>query len=198
MGGQSQTLLDELLPSFDVNEVHETWVPAAPERAYAAVREVRPDEVRLARPLMALRSVPGLFTGKSLTLGPSVPFLDQMLGLGFVRLGEREGSELVIGAVGRFWSLAGNRPLGEIRGRDDFVDFDAPGFAKAALNVLVRPAGAGSTVLTETRIVGTDSRARRRFRVYWAVIGPWSALLRRSLLRAVRRRAAASNPSDGP
>src|SRR5438093_12527969 len=117
MSGPSPTLLDELLPSFDVNEVHETWVPATPERAYAAVRGVRPDEVRLARPLMALRSVPGIFTGKALTLGPSVPFLDQMLALGFVELGRREGSELVIGAVGRFWSLAGNRPLGEVRSR---------------------------------------------------------------------------------
>jgi hypothetical protein len=188
MAGSSQTLLDELMPSFDVNEVHQTWVPASPEEAFAAVREVRPSEVLLARPLMALRSLPGLLTGKGLTLGPSTPFLEQMLGLGFATLGERAGSEVVIGAIGRFWSLAGNRPLGEIRGPDDFVGFDAPGFAKAALNVLVSPSAGGSTILTETRIVGTDPGATRRFRIYWAVIGPWSALLRRSLLRAVRRR----------
>jgi hypothetical protein len=42
---------------------------------------------------------------------------------------------------------------------------------------------------TETRIKATDAAARRRFRLYWLAIGPGSAMTRRSLLRAVKRRA---------
>ena len=32
--------------------------------------------------------------------------------------------------------------------------------------------------------------ARRKFRVYWALIGPFSGVLRRTLLRRIARRAA--------
>lgn len=42
---------------------------------------------------------------------------------------------------------------------------------------------------TETRGYSTDSRARRRFAVYWALIRPASGLVRRDMLATVRRRA---------
>jgi len=187
------SLVDQLLPSFDVNEVHEAWVPATLERTYAAARAVTPREVRLLRPLMALRGVPGFVTGKPLTVDPSAPFFEQMLGLGFIQLGERASRELVVGAVGRFWSPAGNRPVAAIQTCDEFLHFQAPGYAKAVMNVAVSPSGTGSRISTETRVVGTDPGATRRFRLYWLVIGPWSGLLRRSLLRAVRERAGSRN-----
>ncbi len=47
---------------------------------------------------------------------------------------------------------------------------------------------------TETRVFATDSRARRRFAVYWRVIYPGSALIRRSWLDAIKRRA--ENPTS--
>jgi hypothetical protein len=42
---------------------------------------------------------------------------------------------------------------------------------------------------TETRIAYFDSAARRKFRLYWTLVGPFSGLLRRVLLTGVQRRA---------
>lgn len=193
-GSAQRKLLDEVMPSFHVNEVHETWVRAAPEEAYVAARSATVGEVPLLRGLMALRGVPGALRGQGLVLDRTVPFLEEALALGFVELGERAPFELVVGAIGRFWSPAGGRPLGRVRSREDFLRFDEPGFAKAAMNLFVEPAGAGSRIATETRILGTDRGATLRFRLYWLLIGPWSALIRRSMLRAVRRRVAGASP----
>ncbi len=44
---------------------------------------------------------------------------------------------------------------------------------------------------TETRIRYFGTAARRKFRLYWTFVGPFSGLIRRALLRGVRRRAQA-------
>jgi hypothetical protein len=173
-------LIDEVLPEYDVHEHHELWVPAAPGAAYAAVKAVSAREVRLFGPLMRLRT----FGRSGRVFDPETPLLEQMLGIGFLQLGERPGEEIVVGAIGRFWSPAGNRP----RVTDDFAGFSEPGYAKAALNFAVRPDGQGSRITTETRVIGTDPSASRKFRVYWVIIRPASGAIRRSWLKAIRRR----------
>jgi len=67
-----------------------------------------------------------------------------------------------------------------------------PRFAKTAMNFLVEEEEGGwCRLATETRVLGTDDGARRRFAVYWRVIYPGSALIRRMWLRAVKERAEA-------
>jgi hypothetical protein len=39
-------LLDEVLPRFDASEVHDVWIPAQPDAAFAAVKQVTVHEVR--------------------------------------------------------------------------------------------------------------------------------------------------------
>ena len=48
--------------------------------------------------------------------------------------------------------------------REDFLAFDEPGYAKAGLNFCVLPDGNGSHITTETRVIGTDAEATRKFR----------------------------------
>jgi hypothetical protein len=177
-------LLDDVMPEYDVHEVHSIWVPVAPEEAYEAVRKVSASDVRLFGPLMVLRTV-----GRSRRLfGPAQPLIGEMLKVGFMPLGERPGEEVVLGAVGRFWSPFGNKP----RVVEDFVSFAEPGLAKAAMNFSVRAESGGTRVTTETRIIGTDAAATRKFRRYWLLIRLGSGAIRRSWLKAVRRRVAAS------
>ena len=107
-----------------------------------------------------------------------------MLKVGFVRLGERPGEEIALGAIGRFWSPTGNRPVPT----GDFAGFSKPGYAKAAMNFTVAAEGGGSRITTETRIVGTDAAATRKFRRYWLLIRLGSGAIRRSWLKAIRRR----------
>ena len=96
----------------------------------------------------------------------------------------------MFGIAGRFWRLDGD--LRRLADRDAFLAFDEEGCVKGAWNLRVEPMGDGTTELsTETRVAYLGSDARRKFRVYWTLVGPFSGLIRRSLLRGVRRRAEA-------
>jgi hypothetical protein len=74
---------------------------------------------------------------------------------------------------------------------DDFAGFAEPGYAKMAMDMCARSDGAGSRLETETRVFLTNAAARRRFAAYWLVIRPFSGLIRRSWLKAAKRRAEA-------
>ena len=194
-GGTS--LLDEAMPRWDFNEVHDTVVAAAPAAVFDAIRAVTTREVRVLAPLMALRLVPAAIRhpragGGRLLAGilgrGSRSLIDEFLDFGFVVLGTTEGEEMVLGAVGRFWRPAGNEPVA-VAGREEFIGFDSPGYAKGAMNFTVAPEGDGSRLGTETRVVATSPDARRSFGRYWRLILPGSALIRRSALGAISRRA---------
>src|SRR6266850_417448 len=57
--------------------------------------------------------------------------------------------------------------------------------------VPIRAAG-GTRLATETRVHAASSAARRRFHLYWLVVGPFSALIRRRWLASARRAAESS------
>lgn len=82
-----------------------------------------------------------------------------------------------------------------MRDPSPFIQFDEPGFAKAAVNFRVTGRGDVTSLLTtETRILCTDPDSRRRFERYWFFVHPGSALIRRVWLRAIRKRAEAVSP----
>lgn len=157
-------------------------VRAGPDRAYRAVREVDLSDSAVIRSLFALRGLP--------RRGPLS--LDDLPRIGFVILAEDPGREIVLGLVGRFW-----RARGGLRrvAPGEFDAFAEPGFAKAAWNFLVEPAGGGrSAVSTETRVVTTDPASLRSFRRYWRLAGPFSALVRRRTLALIREGAERPGP----
>jgi hypothetical protein len=180
--------LDEFLPDHDANEVHSIRVAAPPAGVLAAARELTSREVPLLVGLMALRTLAAALLRRSpfrLRRDLGRPILEQATRRGFVVLAERP-DELVLGVVGRFWTSTGGL---EHIDAAEFASFEAPGFAKAVMNFHVRAVDGGTLLTTETRIRGTDDEARRRFRRYWRVVMPGSALIRRAWLRAIRRRA---------
>ena len=183
---EPDSLLDEVLPRYEVHERHEIWVPAAPPEAYEAVKAVSASEVKLLGPLMRLRT----FGRWSRRLDEGSPLIRDLEQTGFIPLGERPNEEFVYGAIGRFWSPTGNRPIAA----EDFEAFSEPGYAKAAMNFAVRSEREGSRITTETRILGTDAEASRKFRVYWLLIRPGSGAIRRSWLKAIRRRLERTRP----
>jgi hypothetical protein len=183
------TILHSLVPEYDHHEVHELTVAAPPEVVYAAVREVTTAEIRLLRPLMFLRMLPARLRGRRPGIAGSARVIDAFLEAGFTLLGERPGTEIALGAIGRFWSIGGNMPVAGIDTPERFAAFDEPGYAKAALDVRVVPHSRGARVITETRVRSTSPDARRRFGRYWGAIRWGSGAIRRSLLHAIRRRA---------
>lgn len=55
---------------------------------------------------------------------------------------------------------------------------------RIAIDFRAEPIPGGSRLSTETRVKATTEQARRRFRLYWLAIGPFSALIRRRWLAA--------------
>jgi hypothetical protein len=179
-------LIDELMPQFDEFERHERLVRAAPPAVYAALRRVDLLDPWIIRWLLALRTAPGALRRPRQAPRRRTLRLEQMLEHGFVLLGERPERELVLGVVGRFWTLAGERLPLDAAG---FAAFDRPGYAKVVWDFRLTPEGGLTRLSTETRIQCLDAESQRRFRRYWRVIGPFSGLIRRALLRAIAREA---------
>ena len=168
------TLLDRILPTWDVRETHGIRIDAPAAQMLDAVREATPADAPLLRALFALRGLPA---------AAREPIWTQMLSrAGFAQLAEERGREVVAGAIGRPWNV-----FERLRRDLDFLAFDEPGYAKMALGFHV----VDGLLTTETRVFLTDGEARRRFGHYWRVVGPLSSLTRQSWLAAAKRRAAA-------
>jgi hypothetical protein len=117
-----------------------------------------------------------------------MPVLDAALAGGGILLAEAPPREIVFGLI-----VIGGERMTRPVSSDAFRGLSGPGFAKAAMNFLVEAdAHGGSLVTTETRIHATDRNSVRRFGVYWRIIQPGSALIRRMWLRAIERRATRS------
>ena len=178
-------LIDEFLPDYDVVEHHDVDVDAPVDGAYRAVKELDLARSPVVLALLFARGLPHLFTG---AVKPKRRLrLDDIVESGFVVLGEEPERELVLGIIGKFWQLSS----GVLRIEPgEFTRFDTPGFAKASWNFVVsaRPGG-GARIETETRVACTDDDARSRFSRYWWLIGSFSALIRRIMLREIKRDA---------
>ena len=191
------TLLDRLVPAFQAVERHSALIAAAPDQVWDVLAEVTTGELHLFRLLMGARRLPGrLLGGPRARFDPGEPLLGWAVRSGFAILGQESGRELVVGAIGQPWRLAGGRGVAVADGRE-FAAFDQAGYAKMAANLRLDPvAGGRATQLsTETRVVCTDAASARRFARYWRLIRPASGAIRRSWLVAIKGRA--ERPSDG-
>ena len=176
------------MPRFDTRSQHAIEVDAPAQRVFAAVEAVTVKDVRFLRELEFIRAVPGLAaTGRLVVPKPDAPLVLSFT-RGAVLLGARPPEEVLVGAIGRFWRLAGNEPVA-FGSPEEFLAFTKPGFAKAVVGFRLDPGGGEILVTTETRFVATDDATRRLMRHYWRIIRPGSNLIRTEWLRAIRRRA---------
>jgi len=167
-------ILDEWIPKHHFSEKHSVITQATPGLLYDSIVAMDLAASPLVRFLYSLRRMPRA----TLTL-------EGMKEIGFSVLGMKEEREYVIGLVGRFW-----KPVPEIIDirPDSFASFNEEGYAKAALNFLIGESIGGNRQLsTETRVYCTSLDARIRFSAYWAVIRPFSGLIRKAMLKEIIR-----------
>lgn len=167
------TQIDAFLPHYDVHEVHSITIAGRPDAIYRAIRSLDFSRASVIRSLFRLRGMPSASIG-----------LEQLLQSGFILLADHPGQSLVLGLVGRFWLPTGQLiPVAP----EDFRAMAPAGCAKAAWDFFMEEMRPGRVRLsTETRVHCMDARSRKRFMLYWRVIGPFSAWIRREMLRGIK------------
>ncbi|MCI0415716.1 hypothetical protein L0222_23320 [bacterium] len=171
------TLLDEILPDFDVAAKYTIRIQASPEQIFNILQSGIPTGT-LTRLLMLLRRIPRIFRN------------DGCADYSFYKLKQSQGREIVIGIIGQFWKPAATTI--EINSLDEFMSFQRRGFSKAALNLRIVSQKNGSSLLsTETRVVSYGS-AKDKFGTYWRLIKPFSGMIRREILRKIKKQAEAA------
>jgi hypothetical protein len=186
---EARSLIDEFLPSGDFSAAYTIGIDASTSAVYQCLLQSDFSDAWLVRFLMSLRS--GKWLPRNRIPGD---LLERLKGTGFVVLVEVPDEELVIGVAGRFWRPDGGRCM-ELAA-DDFTGFSRPGYAKVAWNFKLRADSSESTVLsTETRIKCFGRAALWKFRIYWSLVGPFSGLMRKAILKRVKSEAQSKGVS---
>lgn len=162
----SATHLDQAMPAWQFNEVHSIHVNAPPQKVFASIGPVTAGEIRFFRTLIAIRRLGRPLPPGILNAPENESLLDLATRTSFRYLANDPPRELVVATI-----------------------IVRPRAVIATMNFLVTPEGDGSRLSTETRVYANTDSARRRFAVYWRVIHPGSDIIRRSWLRAIKRRA---------
>lgn len=180
---KNRSRIDQFLPTHDFSATYEVHIDAPASVVYASLLRSDFSEAWLVRMLMSIRS------GRRLPRNRVPTDLRQRLqGTDFVILDEVPAGELVIGVAGRFWHPDGGRCLDLTVG--DFGGFARFGYAKVAWNFRLRTESPKCTVLsTETRIKCFGRAALWKFRFYWSLVGPFSGLIRKAILKQVKTEA---------
>jgi hypothetical protein len=153
------------MPSFDVGERHEAIIALPPEQALrrALATPVAPDSfVRLLLTLRGLR--------------PQGSIEEFMVANGFL-LFERTATSYVVGL------FVGRSPV-PVADPGAWRAANVPRSLKIAADFRTEPVQGGSRLITETRVAATGVVPLLVFRLYWLMVGPFSALIRRRWLRA--------------
>ena len=178
-------LIDSFAPNPDAVETHRITINAAPDAVYRALWTADLGSSLIIKSLLALRSLPEFILRRGrLPPRKRAITLQTVIDSGFGIL-VSQPEEIVLGVTGKFWRPTGN--LSPFK-REDFDRPVSPGFARGVWNFSVKEAQPGRTILsTETRVVCGDDASRRKFRVYWLFVRPFSGLIRRLILNAVKR-----------
>lgn len=199
-------LIDEYLPAYDWSERHSITIFAPASVVYGSLRTADFAESPIVRGLLGLRALPARLSPSAAASGGrgsegqafgerqrrARTTLDSFRKSGFTILAEKPYEELLIGLVGRFWTIHGGIC------ETDSARFRSPmepGTARAAWNFALTPllGGESTLLMTETRIQAADTSARMSFSRYWLLIRPFSGLIRRLMLRAIRDEAESAS-----
>jgi hypothetical protein len=144
----SQLLMDQFLPRYDLAVVHADVFRAPPTECYLAASELDLFQAPLVRALLGIRGLPRRVVGtlrareKTTTLGasPHTFRLKDMVDLGWILLGETPGVEMVLGQVSQPWKGVADSTHAPTT-PEQYTSFDEPGFAKIATSLRIDPYG---------------------------------------------------------
>jgi hypothetical protein len=202
MKTEETMLLDKYLPKYDFTEVHTIEIKSTAEVAYEAMQDTTMKEIHwFVNVLFNLRALPEKLAGRKENPLSSAAFpdnkslLDQMLNSTFVKIEEQPPREIVFGlivpsSIGRVWKKSSGQIL-KMADAAELTAFNNPDFLDVIANFTIKDESESGCVIvrTESRVKGLSEKARKNFRPYWLIIRPWSGLIRRLWLKAIKRRA---------
>lgn len=182
---ERDAFLDRFMPEYEVVERHHIVVAAPADVTFGALMDMDLEDSSIIR---------AIFKGRELLLGADAEAKPRARGLvamtrelGWGTLADAAGHEIVMGAVTQPWNA--NVVFRGVP-REEFADFNEPGYVKIAWTLRVDAAGEGASIArTETRAIATDAEARRKFRWYWARFSPGIVLIRAVSLPLVKKEA---------
>ncbi|WP_051004132.1 MULTISPECIES: hypothetical protein [unclassified Rhodococcus (in: high G+C Gram-positive bacteria)] len=190
--GRRSSLIEAQLPIYEQRILRTQVVCASAPEIFAALRRV--DFFRspvVALPNLARIAIDALRARRCAHIqrsGSEFRF-DQLLEPdgGFQLLAEEPDHALVLGFIGRWWEQG----YGRVEWAPaDFGQFSRPGYGLGAWGFAVLAYDARTSILVaEVRVHGTDERARRMFRRYWTVVGPFVKAMSGPILRLIRDEA---------
>ncbi|WP_281885235.1 hypothetical protein [Paenibacillus sp. YYML68] len=166
-------LIDQYLRPRHFEEIHTITIDSTPAEVYQAIKKLDFSHSKIIRFLFWLRGMP-----------KEALKLEGFLDIGFIKLSEKVGEEIVLGEVGRPWKANGD--LRELDA-NQFCSFNESGFVKIVWNFHVAQLNEGTRVTTITRVYCTDRVSKRIFSFYWFFIAPFSKWIRRILLRLIKK-----------
>jgi len=183
--GESDSLLDQFMPEYEVDERHSLRVTAPAEIAFQAAATLDLEQSKVIRGLFKSREF--MLSGQQSRPQLPQPLLDWAEALGWGMLAHIPGREVVMGAATKPWEakvIFRPIPGGE------FANFNEPGYVKIIWTLRADPISpTESIVRTDTRVATTDRDARAKFRLYWAFLSPGIVLIRKIALAMVKREA---------
>lgn len=169
-------LLDKYLPKFTFREYHQRILQASAEQAFGAAKNVDLGRSKTIKLLFRLRGLPT----QDMTLKGFVERIN------FTWLEEIENRELIIG----FWA---NTRIEKILEKEQFARDNQSRRVKVVWNIKIDDRQNGSVVVsTETRVYCSAGLTKIFFGLYWAMIRPFSGLIRIKMLELIKASVQAS------
>lgn len=200
----TELLIDRFLPAFDTTVVEHTVVEADVATTWSALRRLDLMEVHtplmdaafLARDLPARVAAWAARARAPAQSPPALTLFGEGPGLeGWLRLGDVDEREVVVGAVGRFWKPEIEWYDVSAMTPEQFAAFGEVGWGRIAANISLLPYGETRTLASyEARTATPDPDSARRFARYWALVRPFVGHVMRATLASLRAEAAA--PAD--
>ncbi|POY37963.1 hypothetical protein C3K47_05415 [Solitalea longa] len=170
-------LQDKYLRQSDFSKSEFIEINAPIDKVYLVVETLNFEKSRIIYWLFKLRGIP---VPESLTL-------KGLEKINFVKLETIPNKEIILGLIGQFWT-----PTGRLKKfkPEEFINFDDSTFAKATWNFELTESNDLKTRLnTETRIFCPTTKTKKKFKIYWTIIQPFSSWIRKEILRAIKNQA---------
>lgn len=176
---KENALIDKYLSQYTFSEFHEIVVNRPIEDVYRVAKDF---DLSKSRTISLLFSIRGLPT-KRLNLQD---FIDD---IGFTNLEENYPYERLVG----FWART---KIAKIPSYEDFVNNSIFPWLKVVWNFRFEELEKGKTkASTETRVLCVTPITKLTFGLYWAIIKPFSGLIRKKMLEIIKDDSESLQPS---